>query len=412
MEPEERAKALVSAPLQEFLSKETGDKLPLLLHGLFHTKRSHLVEPLVDRFGASLREADGELRRLAAESIARICRQSPPAGKELLLRRLDPALLDALDAEREEPALEALGNAAQAFAAAAAATAQTKLLVKLLARISSMPDLLQRLPALRKGMAALAVESPEAPEEIVDLMSRGDPALREGATRLAVLIGPSMAPQLTLLIVTSHEVTVRRAAAETMKAIGAGPQTLTGHVKPDGGSHTLRNILSVYELTGPAPRELAQVLKQASQHADVSVREAAAALLNRAKTLVTPILVSELLASPDSIIQRGALAVAKDMKIREAAAGILKIAEQTEAEDLLRSACNYFREVPTKDALPILSKLFTSRTRAFGLMKGMSDPTRVAAVEALRRLDIPEARKLLDRAMTDGSETVRRAAKS
>jgi HEAT repeat protein len=411
MELEERAKALAGAPLPDFLSVETADQLPLLIHGLVFAKRSHLVEPLVDRLVASLKESSAEMRRQAAASIGRMCRLTSPDTKELFLRRLDPALLDALAAEKDEPTLEALGITAVAFVSTAAATGQPKLLVKLLARISTIPDLLQRLPALKKGLSGVASESPEAVDEIAELISRGDPHLREGAGRVAVLVGASMVPKLTVLIVTSHEVTVRRTAAEAIKAIGGGPQSLTGHVKPEGRAHTIKNVLSVFEVTGPSPRELGLVLKQSSQHVDVTVREAAAALLNRAKTLVTPILISELLASPDGIIQRSAVSVAKDMKIKEAAAGILKIAEQTEAEDLLRGACNYFRECPTKEALPILTRLFTSRTRAFGLMKGMSDPTRVAAVEALRRLDNPEAKKLVDRALTDGSETVRRAAK-
>lgn len=410
MELEERAKALATAPTAEFMTPQTLDKLPLLLHGLFSMKRSHLVEPLIDRLAGILRDPVDDIRRLAAEAVGRLCRSSPPAAKELLLRKLDPALLEALAAEKKEPVLEALGHAILAFLGAAVATSQPKLLVKLLARICSITDLPQRLPPLHKAMGAVAAESSEAVEETAELMTRGEPTLREVAGRVAILIGAPMAPRLTQLIEISNEITVRRSAAEAMKAIG-GPQTLTGHVRPEGRSHTIRNLLSVYELTGPTTRELGLVLKQASQHVDVSVREAAAALLNRAKALVTPILVSELLANPDGIIQRSALAVAKEMKIREAAAGILKIAEQTEAEDLLRGACNYFRECPTREAIPILSKLFTSKTRVFGLMKGMSDPTRVAAVEALRRLDHPEARKLVDQARSDGSETVRRAAK-
>jgi HEAT repeat protein len=410
MELEERAKALAGVPLTEFMTAPTLDKLPLLLTGLFSMKRSHLVEPVLDRLVEAMRDPVDDIRRLGAESVGRLCRASSPPAKEMLLRKFDPALLQALSSERKEPVVEALGHAILAYLNAAVATNQPKLLVRLLARICSMPDLFQRLPPLQKALSAVAAELPETADETAELMTRGEPALREVAGRVAVLIGGSMAPRLTQLIETNSEITVRRSAAEAMKAIG-GPQTLTGHVRPEGRSHTIRNLLSVYELTGPTSRELGQVLKQASQHVDVSVREAAAALLNRAKALVTPILVSELLASPDGIIQRSALAVSKDMKIREAAAGILKIMEQTEAEDLLRGACNYFRECPTREAIPILTKLFTSKTRVFGLMKGMSDPTRVAAVEALRRIDHPEAKKLVVQAQTDASETVRRAAK-
>jgi HEAT repeat protein len=300
----------------------------------------------------------------------------------------------------------------RAWIAAETALKQHKLMIVFMSRIASKPELLKRVQAIKAAMSmTLMMVGMLATEETAELISRGDPLLREGAGRVAAMIGPTMVHPLLSLILVSGDITVRRVAAGTMKEIGDGTRQLALQVKPDGPPAPLRNILSVYELSGPGGGEISQVLRAASQHADLSVREAAAGLLVRAKTLVSPILVSELLEKNDGTIQKAAITVAKDEKIRQAAAGILKIAEQSQDEDVLRAACNYFRECPAREAIPILGRLFNSRTRAFGLLKGMSDPTRVAAVEALRRVNDPEARKMIDRALTDGSDTVRRAAK-
>src|SRR6185295_3577232 len=227
--------------------------------------------------------------------------------------------------------------------------------------------------------------------------------------RVAAMIGPSMVPVLVSLIAASNDITVRRTAAGALKEIGDGTRQLGAHVRPEGAPPTLRNVLSVFELAGPS--EIGSVLKTAVQHPDQTVRDAAGALLIRAKSLASPILVSELLAMTDGTIQKAAIAVAKDLKMKQAGGGILKIAEQSQDEEVLRAACNYFRECPMREALPVLGRLFSSKTRAFGLVKGMSDPTRVAATEALRKLNLPEAKTFIDRALEDGSETVRRAAR-
>src|SRR6185436_8411834 len=167
----------------------------------------------------------------------------------------------------------------------------------------------------------------------------------------------------------------------------------------------------IFESTGAGGGDVMAVMRAAAAHPDTSVREATGALLIRAKNLFSPLLLSELLDRPDNILQKSAILAAKELRMREAGAGVLKIAETSQDEEILRAACNYFRECPTVESLPLLSKLFASRTRAFGLLKGMSDPTRVAATEALRKLNHPEAKSIIDRALNDGSETVRRAAK-
>jgi HEAT repeat protein len=225
------------------------------------------------------------------------------------------------------------------------------------------------------------------------------------------MLGASMVHPLVSLILTSGDTTVRRLAALTLKEIGDGSRQLAAQVKLDTPPNVARNVLSIYEIPAAGGGDVMAVMRVAAAHPDATVREATGALLIRAKTLFSPLQLSELLDRPDNVLQKSAITAAKDLKAREAGAGVLKIAETTQDEEMLRAACNYFRECPTEESLPLLSKLFSSRSRAFGLLKGMSDPTRVAATEALRRLNHPDAKKLLDLAQSDSSETVRRAAK-
>ncbi|MBI3854942.1 MAG: AAA family ATPase, partial [Planctomycetes bacterium] len=409
---EERASALMQAAPANFLSAETERSLSLIFNDLLEAKLPRLMEPIVDRVGASLRDPAPGLRRRAAALVVRVLDQGSSGAREILVRRLESPLAAAAGAEQDEATLAVQVLALRSWLTAAAGLKQHKLMIAFMARLASNPELLRKASSIRTAVtAALASLGSTAGEQALDLLSRGDPLLRDAAGRLAALIGPSMVQPLVALAASHGDLTVRRAAAGAIRELGDGSRQLAAQVKADGPVPTLRNILSVFDLSGPGGAELSQVIKSVSAHPDPSVLEAAAGLLTRAKSLASPILVSELLASVDGPLQRGAIMVAKDLKMREAWGGILKIAEKTQDEDLLRAACNFFRECPMREALPLLVKLFNSKSRAFGLVKGMSDPTRVAATEALRRINDPEAKRLIDRALSDGSETVRRAAK-
>lgn len=407
---EECAGVLRAMPLDKFLSPGIQQELLRLLGELADNRAKHALEPLVDRLGAGLKEPSESLRRQAAERIVVVLERCSPAARECLLRRLEGPLVEAVGVEQDEPALVSMAQAVLAWLVASSVFKQAKPVVAFLFRIAARPDLLRRVAPVKNAIgSALSNLGRPATDEAVEWISRGDPALREGIGRVASLFGPSLIPPLIALIVKTGDVTARRTAAGTLRDLGDGARQLAAQVKPDAAPVAARNVLSIYELAGPS--EIASILKASAQHPDLSVREAAAALLIRAKNLATPFLLGELLDLGDLTLQKAAITAAKDLKMRDAAGGVLRTAEQTQDEEVLRAACNYFRECPMKDALPLLERLFMSRSRAFGLVKGMSDPTRVAAIEALRRLNHPDAKRLIDLALSDGSETVRRAAK-
>jgi HEAT repeat protein len=338
--------------------------------------------------------------------------QGSPAVREVLIRRLETPLAAAATSEADDLTLALLGNAVRTWVTTATTVKQHRLMVTFAARVASSPDLLKRSPAIKSVLSVtLTSLGSTAAEEVLELLIKAEPALRDGASHVAGMLGSSMVLPLISVILTHTDQTVRRTAATTLKEIGDGARQLAGQVKPDTPASVVRHVLSIFELTGAGGPEVSALTRAAVGHPDPSAREAAGALLVRAKSMFSPILLSEILARPEPVLQKAAITAAKDLKMKEAGAGVLKIAETTSDEDMLRAACNYFREVPSDEALPLLSKLFASRTRAFGLLKGMSDPTRVAAIEALRRLNHPDARRLVDKALGDGSETVRRAAK-
>lgn len=408
---EESAHATLTLPAAKLLSLDTEKTLPVLFNGLVEAKQQRLMEPVVDRLGAGLRDTETGLRRQAAALLTRVMDQGTPAVREILLRRLETPLAAAAGAETDDLTLALLGNAVRAWIATSTALKQHRLMATFASRLASAPDLLKRAPAMRSAVSiTLASLGSIATEEITEVIAKSEP-LREGAGRVAVLLGAPMVHPLISLILTHADVTVRRLAGATLKEIGDGWRQLAAQVKLDTPPHVVRNVLGVFEITGAGGPEVAALTRVAATHPDASVREAAGALLIRAKNLFTPILLSEILVRPEPVLQKAGIVAARDLKMREAGAGVLKIAETTHDEEILRAACNYFREVPSVEALPLLSKLFASRARAFGLLKGMSDSTRVAAIEALRKLNHPDAKRLVDKALGDGSETVRRAAK-
>jgi diguanylate cyclase (GGDEF)-like protein len=411
-ELEGNAQAMVALPLAKLLSLETEKELPALFNGLIEGKLQKLMEPIVDRVGAALRDPEVAIRRQASALITRVMEQVSPGARELLIRRLEAPLAAAAVVEPDDLTLALVGNAVRAWISAAWALKQHRLLVSLASRLAFSPDFVKRSPVV-KSVIVSTVSSMGTPAalEVIELISRGDPSIREGASRLGAMLGAAMVHPLVSLILTNGDITVRRLAASTLKEIGDGSRQLAAQVKLDTPPNVVRNVLSIYEIPAAGGGDVMAMMKVAAAHPDASVREATGALLVRAKNLFSPLQLSELLDRPDNVLQKSAIMAAKDLKAREAGAGVLKIAETTQDEEILRAACNYFRECPTEESLPLLSKLFSSRSRAFGLLKGMSDPTRVAATEALRRLNHPDVKKLLDLAQNDSSETVRRAAK-
>src|SRR6185295_17639665 len=164
-------------------------------------------------------------------------------------------------------------NTVRAWLSAATAGKQTKVMVAFMARAASKADVAKKLPAMKNAWTlTLSAMGRPAVEETAELLSRGDATLKEGAGRVAAMIGPSMVPVLVSLIAASNDITVRRTAAGALKEIGDGTRQLGAHVRPEGAPPTLRNVLSVFELAGPS--EIGSVLKTAVQHPDQTVRDA------------------------------------------------------------------------------------------------------------------------------------------
>jgi hypothetical protein len=411
-ELEESAQVMMSLPTAKLLSLDTERALPALFSGLLEGKLQRLAEPIIDRLGAALRDKETVLRRQVAALVTRVMDQGTPAVREVLLRRLETPLAAAAAEETDDLTLALLGNTVRSWIATSTALKQHRLTVTFAARVAVSPDLPQRAPLIKAALVStLALMGETARTEVTDLLIKAEPGLREGASRLAAMMGSAMVHPLVSLILTNADVSVRRLAGATLREIGDGARQLAAQVKADTPSQVVRHVLSIFETTGAGGAEIAALARVAAAHPDLSARDAAGELLLRAKSLFTPILLSELLARPEPVLQKSAIIAAKELKMREAGGGVLKIAETTQDEDILRAACYYFRDCPTAEALPLLTRLFASKTRAFGLLKGMSEPTRVAAIEALRKLNHPDAKRLLDRAQRDGSETVRRAAK-
>src|SRR6185369_16854156 len=217
---EETARATANLPAAKLLSLETEKTLPGLFNALVDGKQQRLLEPIIDRLGAGLREAETGLRRQAAALITRVMDQGTPAVREILLRRLESPIAAAVGAELDDLTLALLGNSVRAWIATSTALKQHKLMVSFSARVASTPDLLKRAPAIKSAISITLVSlGTIATEEVTELIAKSEP-LREGAGRVAALLGSSMVHPLVSLILTNGDVTIRRLAGSTLKEIG------------------------------------------------------------------------------------------------------------------------------------------------------------------------------------------------
>src|SRR6185436_1176161 len=108
--------------------------------------------------------------------------------REALVRRLDGPIAAAAVSESDDLTLALIGNAARAWMAAAAALRQHRLLIAFASRLAFSPDFVKRAPVVKATIVStLTSMGTSATAEVTELIARGDPSIREGASRLGAM---------------------------------------------------------------------------------------------------------------------------------------------------------------------------------------------------------------------------------
>jgi hypothetical protein len=98
------------------------------------------------------------------------------------------------------------------------------------------------------------------------------------------------------------------------------------------------------------------------------------------------------------------------MTVKDLTPDVGRLLQSTEDDSVARAACEFFRTVPSIAAVPALQRIFDTKPKMFGIVKGFSEETRVAAVTAARAAPCRDTTSLLEDARRDSSAAVRRAA--
>jgi HEAT repeat protein len=408
---EERARALLAAPVSEFVSEAVERELPTIVSALAGGAAQALAEDLVGRLAGCMREDEGAIRRRAVSMAGRALTETSTAAKEMVLARFQDQLQLSLAAERDAAVVRLLGDAARSWMSAALLTNQIPALMGFLSGGLKLRYESADAPVtLRTSVSAtLRLLAERTPHPVLEAIASGNPRARQAAMKVAGLVGAALTPSLVALVSTHADGQVRRTAAAALKEIGgtAGAE-LADVVKPQADANTITRVLEVYELASPA--NLSSVVLAALKHADAAVRQSAFRLLRRGERHAAVDTLRTLLAMEDAETRSEALSLARDRKFADLVPDVVRMCEKLEDDNLLRQACYYFRECPSRSALPVLQRLFEKRTRIFGLVKGATTRTRAAAVEAMARINDPVVKQLMEIAQEDRSQTVRRAA--
>ncbi|MBI2931208.1 MAG: diguanylate cyclase [Planctomycetes bacterium] len=407
-----RARAWLRAPIRRLASPLCEREFPALLNALDFGAFAGLAAQLLDRLAACLTDRNPQFRAYGAVIAARALDECSGDTRKAVLTRLRQPLLERLAAESDPIALRTLPDVLRAWLGAALATAPLPVAADFIG-LGIKPKL--EAEGTRHEFKTLLLSklrtlSPAAAPAIEKLKA-GPDVLRRAAVRILGTMGPTLTAPLIEIITASEDHPVRAAAASALKEIGGSAQTeLANLIRADAPPETLVRVLEVLELAGT--ENIATPVLTALRHADPAVGKAAFGLIKRIDRGMAAVLLRKMLPEGNPAVVRAALSVARELKLTELASDVAELMRATEFDVVVREACAYWREVPSPAAVTALRHVFERKAKMFGLMKGFTEETRAAAIEAAARINHPSARELVSLAQADRSEIVRRAAGS
>jgi len=390
-----RAKFLLSAPVDRFLTPEAAHEFGPALESLNTGGRAKYANRLVDRLAVYLADPEVRWRRSAYGVLAQALREAKGTSRAMLIVRSRPALAMAAATETE---LEPFADAASAWIAAALEAWPLQVAAEFVAQY--LRARLDRDPAWKAVLLA-RTKSITALDPVFKALRTGPAPLREAAVRVVSAIGAPLTPRLVEFIISIDDEDARRAAAVALGEAG-GQAELSKYAAED--QKLALRALSVLEAAGP---NVDGAVISAIGRSERAVRDAGFALVRRlSHAAAAPILRRTLGLEPLMT-----LATATRMSLVELLPDVVRLARETLNDAHAFAACSYLSAVPSPSAIHALKRVFETRSKMFGLKKGLSDATRAAAISAIARIGHPDTLAILEAARDDQSELVRNAAK-
>ncbi|MBI2932948.1 MAG: diguanylate cyclase [Planctomycetes bacterium] len=407
-----RAQACLDAPMEVFMAKMTGRELRPMLEMLVFGGFKDIAMGLIARLGSCLTEENSAWRRQALEALIASLTSQNSEVQELLLVNVREPLQAALRAEADLQVLAVLEQAICAWLEAVLRADRLPMAADFLWNgVRPKLQLFDTPRTFRLGLLAKLRATTERSRStsLVQVLKDGPPPLRQAAMRMIAVLGDPFIEPLVKLIMTTEHGEASRAAAAVLKDIGEkGPQELGRVILSNASPEAVCRVLEVLDLAGSGG--LFSPVTAAAAHSDPSVQQAAFELVKRLDRPLAITILRKALTIPTPGARVLAVATAKQLKLPELGADLLRLAPSIVDDDEMRALCNFFGDFPSRDAVPVLRQVFERKGKVFGIVKGFSDEARAAALAAVYKINDPSIKELLTRAKEDKSDAVRRMA--
>jgi hypothetical protein len=197
-----------------------------------------------------------------------------------------------------------------------------------------------------------------------------------------------------------------RCVARLLQARGSSYTAALREQLQRADANRLCRYLSVFEMIEPAPGgEFLFVLVDANAR----TRGELTAVLTRLQNANATSFLSDALASSDARVVTTALACMTELGDTDLIDQVSDLVSESQDEHVLKAACKWLGATGDARAVAALAQLLSRGKRMFGLIAGVPDSSRLAAVRALAKLRMPEAREALFDARKDASAAIREA---
>ncbi len=363
-------------PLAAFLEGQVQEEIAPILGTLLGVEREDLARQLVGRTTGALAEADGSLRRKAAEGLHVSLRGVGEASVDWLLDLMLETVADAVSRETEPEAFQG----------------EVELSAEILKRLLQRRDLVRGAP-LAEALGRLPTRKPEM-ENFVEPVRR---------------FVDSLAPHLMKLILEGEDLETSRVAATLLRAQGnAAFRLLSQELARAASLEKTCRIVAVLDVVAPAlGRDFFFLLG----HSEVQVRAEMAQALTRLSRVQAVRFLRQAMSQPEPEVVLGALECVRGLGGVELIDSVIGLLDHPPSEHVLRVACLRLGTLQDARAVSPLLRILGRRPRFFGLRKGLPEEIRATAARALGELGFPEAREGLEVAVKDPSNSVRAAVR-
>ncbi|MFZ2920168.1 MAG: diguanylate cyclase [Desulfosalsimonadaceae bacterium] len=258
-------------------------------------------------------------------------------------------------------------------------------------------------PLLDKPMDSRIVEA------IIEDLKSEDRLRRQEAFQLLSTLGQGIVPALIETLKREGSLRVRRMIAELIKNQGEeGVDVLKRSLMSESRPEFRARLVDVIDAVTPdVMLELSDTLSDAS---DV-VRRSAFRLAERLNTSFVIDLMIELAGGDDPDVAIYAIGSLGNLKARQAADTLIRIAEQTEAKETLAAVCRAMGQIADPAFVTSLENILLPRRRLF-FQKKTDLSVRVAALYAASQIHDPRVKPMLMVLADDPDSRIREVVKN